>query len=180
MKHIVIPAIVTASIGALALLAPSPVASAPCLVERLAYAPTDNLEAIDVTLIGGALRSIDMAAYVLTDVAIVAALDMAAARGVAVRLYRDGGGVNAQPMPGPLGVVYNRLAARRNVEIRYKADPAPFMHLKAYLVDGALLREGAGNFSHSGLTRQDNSLIALRCESAVKRFQSAFETMWSR
>lgn len=83
-------------------------------------------------------------------------------------------------MPKPLAVVYDRLAARLNVEIRYKAAPAPFMHLKAYAVDGKFVREGAGNFSHGGLTRQDNSLIVLRCKAAVRRFESAFEEMWRR
>ncbi|MCC3246167.1 phospholipase D-like domain-containing protein [Methylocystis sp. WRRC1] len=164
--------------GALALGAvDEPPFPASCRVERLAYAPADNLEAIDVALIGQARRRIDFAAYVLTNIRVVEALDAAAARGVAVRLYRDGAD---QPMPRALAAPYDRLAARMNVEIRYKAEPAPFMHLKAYAIDGELLREGAGNFSHSGLTRQDNSLIALRCKPAVTRFETAFETMWRR
>jgi len=150
---------------------------ASCVIERLAYAPADNLEEIDVALIGGARRSIDMAAYVLTDVRIVEALDAAAARGVTVRLYRDGADI---PMPRALAAPYDRLASRPNVEIRYEADSAPFMDLKAYTIDGETLREGAGNFSHSGLTRQDNSLVALRCKPAVTRFETAFEAMWRR
>lgn len=163
-----------------ALALASPAIAGPCQLERQAYAPVDDLEAIDVMLLASAHRRIDFAAYVLTDLRIVEALDDAAARGVAIRIYRDAGGVNAQAMPKALGEVYDRLAARRNVEIRYKAEPAPFMHLKAYSVDGEFLREGAGNFSHSGLTRQDNSLIVLRCAEAVSRFQRAFEDMWRR
>jgi len=149
----------------------------PCVIERHAYAPKVDLEAIDVELLGRAARTVDMAAYVLTSVPIVEALDAAAARGVTVRLYRDG---RDSRMPRRLAEVYDRLAARPNVEIRYKGDPQPFMHLKAYAIDGALVREGAGNFTHSGLRKQDNSLVALRCEAAVARFQEAFETMWTR
>lgn len=148
-----------------------------CVIERHAYAPSVNLEAIDVELIGRAVRSIDMAAYVLTSVPIVEALDMAAERGVTIRLYRDG---RIARMPVRLAKAYDRLAARLNVEIRYKGDPQPFMHLKAYAVDDEVVREGAGNFTHSGLRRQDNSLVALRCEAAVKRFREAFERMWAR
>lgn len=148
-----------------------------CRLDRQAYAPAEDLEAIDVALLGEAKRRIDFAAYVLTDIRVVEALDAAAARGVSIRLYRDGADVR---MPKPLAVVYDRLAARLNVEIRYKTAPAPFMHLKAYAVDGKFVREGAGNFSHGGLTRQDNSLIVLRCKAAVKRFESAFEDMWRR
>lgn len=148
-----------------------------CQLERVAYAPSENLEAIDVKLIGSARRSIDFAAYVLTSVPIVEALDAAAARGVRIRIYRDGADVR---MPAALAEPYDRLVARQNVEARYKGSPQPFMHLKAYAIDGALLREGAGNFTHSGLLRQDNSLVALRCREAVARFQKQFDQMWRR
>ncbi len=154
-----------------------PAVADSCVVERQAYAPAANLEEIDVEFIGGATRTIDMAAYVLTSVPIVEALDVAAARGVTIRLYRDGRDAR---MPRRLAEVYDRLAARMNVEIRYKGDPQPFMHLKAYAVDGEFVRDGAGNFTHSGLRKQDNSLIALRCESAVARFEKAFDAMWAR
>lgn len=164
--------------GLVGMAATSPVRG--CQLDRIAYAPEEDLEAIDAQLIGEARRRIDFAAYVLTDIRIVEALDAAAARGVAIRLYRDAGGVNAQPMPGPLASLYDRLVARANVEVRFKDSPAPFMHLKAYAIDGARLREGAGNFSHSGLTRQDNSLIVLRCRAAVRAFERAFDAMWSR
>lgn len=163
---------------AIMLAASVPAQAIPCNLDRIAYAPKDDLEAIDVALIGMAKRRIDFAAYAFTDLRIVEALDQAAARGVAIRLYRDPSQAHIA-MPRPLAAAYDRLAARMNVEIRYKGD-GPFMHLKAYAVDGELLRDGAGNFSHSGLTRQDNSLIVLRCKTAVSRFQSAFERMWSR
>jgi len=150
-----------------------------CRLARIAYAPADDLEAIDVALIGGARARIDFAAYVLTDIRIVEALDAAAARGVAIRLYRDAGQADLHA-PKALADAFDRLASRANVEVRYKAAPAPFMHLKAYAIDGALLREGAANFSRSGLLRQDNSLIALRCPPAARRFTRAFEEMWAR
>jgi phosphatidylserine/phosphatidylglycerophosphate/cardiolipin synthase-like enzyme len=54
------------------------------------YAPTENLEHIDVALIEHAKTSIDMAAYVLTDWAVIQALVRAADRGVAIRIYLDG------------------------------------------------------------------------------------------
>ncbi len=168
MKRFVLPIL---------LLTTSSVVAAPCQLIRQAYAPAENLEAIDVGLIGRARSRIDFAAYVLTSLPIVRALDDAAARGVTIRLYRDGADAR---MPRALADAYDRLTARMNVEIRYKGAPAPFMHLKAYAIDSEIVREGAGNFTHSGLLRQDNSLIALRCKSAVKRFQKQFDEMWSR
>lgn len=173
MKHIILGAMIVVGIGTLALAAPAP--KPLCQLERLAYAPEENLESIDAELIGGARKSIDFAAYVLTSIPIVQALDNAASRGVRIRIYRDGADVR---MPKALAVAYDSLVARKNVEARYKQSPAPFMHLKAYSIDGELLREGAGNFTHSGLLRQDNSLVVLRCREAVERFTRAFERMW--
>jgi hypothetical protein len=60
-------------------------AQAPCLVGEAAeihYGPGEDLEQIDVALIGEAARQIDMAAYVLTDRAVIEALRAAAGRGV--------------------------------------------------------------------------------------------------
>jgi phosphatidylserine/phosphatidylglycerophosphate/cardiolipin synthase-like enzyme len=54
------------------------------------YAPAENLELVDVGLIDQAERKIDMAAYVLTDWPVMAALIRAARRGVKVRIYMDG------------------------------------------------------------------------------------------
>lgn len=159
------------------LLFVSPAQAESCRLVDQGFAPFDNLEAKDVRLIDGARFSIDFAAYVLTDIAIVEALTRAAERGVKVRVYRDGHDART---PRRLGAAIDRLAAEANVEIRYKASPAPLMHLKAYLVDGRLLRTGAGNFSHSGLKAQDNDLVVLDCASAVAAFRRDFEAMWRR
>jgi len=53
------------------------------------YGPGDNFETIDVGLIREAARQIDMAAYVLTDRAVIDELREAAERGVKVRIWRD-------------------------------------------------------------------------------------------
>ena len=53
------------------------------------YAPGEDLESIDAALIAEAVKQIDMAAYLLTDRAVIEALREAAARGVKVRIWRD-------------------------------------------------------------------------------------------
>src|SRR4029077_727680 len=55
------------------------------------YAPVENLEQADVTLIDRAEHDIDIAAYVLTDWPVMRALIRAATRGVKVRIYMDAG-----------------------------------------------------------------------------------------
>jgi hypothetical protein len=47
------------------------------------------LESIDVALIGEATKQVDMAAYVLTDSAVIGALRKATERGVKLRIWRD-------------------------------------------------------------------------------------------
>lgn len=136
------------------------------------YAPSENLEAIDVATLEGAGVSIDMAAYVLSDAAVVEALGDAADRGVAVRLYLDRAEYAAHS-----GAVAD-LIARPGVTARIKPAGA-LMHLKAYVVDGARLRTGSGNFSRSGLAAQDNDLLVTDDPQAVARFQSAFERIFS-
>jgi len=44
----------------------------------------------------------------------------------------------------------------------------PFMHLKAYAIDGKVLRTGSANFSASGENAQDNDLIVIRDAGAAR------------
>ena len=53
------------------------------------------------------------------------------------------------------------------------------MHLKAYAVDGELLRTGSANFSASGERQQDNNLVVIHDAGAVAKFDAHFERMWN-
>ncbi len=137
------------------------------------YAPAEDLEAIDAALIDEAGTSIDMAAYVLSDARVIEALGDAADRGVTVRLYLDRGeyASHAGELSG--------LIAKPGVALRIKPSGV-LMHLKAYAVDGAKLRTGSGNFSRSGLSRQDNDLIVIDDAAAVLRFEQDFESIFAQ
>ena len=137
------------------------------------YAPSENLEAIDVGLIENAGTTIDMAAYVLSDAAVIEALGDAADRGVAVRLYLDRGEYESHT--GDL----DPLFAKPGVDARIKPAGA-LMHLKAYAIDRARLRTGSGNFSRSGLSRQDNDLLVTDEPRAVQRFERDFDEIFAR
>ncbi len=139
------------------------------------YAPTENLERIDVALIDQAKTSIDMAAYVLTDWPVMQALSRAANRGVKVRLYLDYGRIGQREPTAP----FEELIANPAIEIGLKRAGAPLMHLKSYQIDGRLLRTGAANFSASGLKRQDNDLIILENAEAAAAFTRHFEAIFA-
>ena len=154
--------------------------SPPCPVGGAAeihYGPGEDLETIDVALIREASKQIDMAAYVLTDGAVVDALRAAAGRGVKVRIWRDAGEaarLSAYDVEAQLG---GRIPG---IEICSKAPGGELMHLKGYCVDHRLLRTGSANFSRSGETRQDNDLVALRGASVCAGFDAKFDRAWTR
>jgi len=137
------------------------------------YAPRENLERYDVALLDRAERSIDMAAYVVSDPVIVDALIRAAERGVKVRLYLDRSQFSHR------GRGADALFASPNVIARIKGRGA-LMHLKAYAVDGKRLRTGSGNFSRSGLAAQDNDLVVVDDAETVMRFERDFDEIFAR
>jgi phosphatidylserine/phosphatidylglycerophosphate/cardiolipin synthase-like enzyme len=53
------------------------------------------------------------------------------------------------------------------------------MHLKAYEIDGGVLRTGSANFSTSGENAQDNDLVVIRDTSAAAKFETHFRSMWA-
>ena len=141
------------------------------------YAPRENLESVDAQEIGRAELSIDMAAYVLSDPRIIEALIDAAERDVVIRLYLDRSEfVEHGAIRGGL---VEALLAHPNVVARVKGAGV-LMHLKAYAVDGEVLRTGSGNFSRSGLANQDNDLILVTDQAVVDAFEANFEQIWVR
>jgi phosphatidylserine/phosphatidylglycerophosphate/cardiolipin synthase-like enzyme len=144
---------------------------------QIHYAPRENLESLDAREIGRAQLSIDMAAYVLSDPKVVGALIDAAERGVVIRLYFDRSQF-AEHGPTRGGLI-EALLAHPNVAARVKGEGV-LMHLKAYAVDGEVLRTGSGNFSRSGLASQDNDLIFLTDQATVDAFETNFERIWAR
>jgi phosphatidylserine/phosphatidylglycerophosphate/cardiolipin synthase-like enzyme len=71
------------------------------------------------------------------------------------------------------------LRGQPGIQIRVKGS-RELMHLKAYLIDGSLLREGSANWSPSGLKRQDNNAYFTTDPAQVAAFQQVFEQMWTR
>ena len=142
----------------------APFASAAAESE-IHYAPVENLEHIDIALIRSATKSVDMAMYTLTDWAIIAALKDARARGISIRIALD----------PSVRQAYEKLADMADVRVK---KPGPLMHLKAYAIDGTLLRTGSANLSPSGLKQQDNDLI-MRNSAAAAKLETRFDEIYS-
>jgi phosphatidylserine/phosphatidylglycerophosphate/cardiolipin synthase-like enzyme len=146
-------------------------------VVEIRYAPASDLERVDLALLRAATRSIDIAAYLLTDAALIEALADAAGRGVRVRVYLDGEQESAGP--GFAGRARGQRGAAR-IEVRLKPPGGEIMHLKSYCVDGKVLRTGSANFTVSGLKREDDDLVVVRDQAAITAFEATFESMWRR
>jgi phosphatidylserine/phosphatidylglycerophosphate/cardiolipin synthase-like enzyme len=113
-----------------------------------------------------------MAAYGLTDGAVIEALRAAAESGVKVRIWldaREAAGLSNFDVEAPL------CGRVQGIEIRSKEPGGELMHLKGYCMDHRLLRTGAANFSRSGETRQDNDLIASRGASVCAGFDAKLD-----
>lgn len=141
---------------------------------RLYYGPADDFSGVDARLIAGARKKIDMAAYVLTDRALISLLGAAAMRGVKLRIYLDG------EEGGRAAANVEEIASAPNVELRRKGASRDLMHLKSYAVDGRTLRSGSANFSVSGEERQDNDVIVIDSVPLVQKFEANFERLWAR
>jgi phosphatidylserine/phosphatidylglycerophosphate/cardiolipin synthase-like enzyme len=134
--------------------------------QEIHFSPEERLDAIDAQLIAAARTSIDFASYALTDSVIIEALTAAERRGVAIRIVLD-------PRERHDFVKLGDLSD----DVRIKRG-GPFMHLKAYSVDGVTLRTGSANFSTAGERAQDNDLVVIRDAGAAAKFDRHFEAMW--
>lgn len=135
----------------------------------------------DVATIALAQTTIDFAAYALVDPEVINALCQAAGRGVKIRLYLDRTELEAEAR-GDVTMGHMPLRAIVNaagVQTLVKASSI-LMHLKSYLIDGSVLRDGSANFSPAGEEQQDNSIILTDNPVLCAAFAAKFASMWAR
>jgi phosphatidylserine/phosphatidylglycerophosphate/cardiolipin synthase-like enzyme len=165
---------------------PSEVASAPAgkIVSENHFAPDENLEQLDYDRLGEAQRRVDIAMYAFTDKYLADQLMTLSRRGVTVRIYRDmdqykGEQRNADEHNDDS--VTQLLRGEKNIYIRVKSSGRrDLMHLKAYAIDGKLLRDGSANWSAAGEKAQDNNAHFTNDPAEVKSFEQQFDEMWQR
>ena len=107
--------------------------------------PIDVSQA-DAAAITAATATIDFAAYSLTHPGVIAALIQRAQAGVKIRLYLDRTELeaeargNPQLSNSPLGPLLSTAGVQTKVK-----ESSILMHLKSYVVDGKVLRDGSAN-----------------------------------
>lgn len=145
------------------------------------YSPDRNLESLDTLALGAAVKTVDLAAFSLTDAAIVDTLKADAARGVKIRIYLDRGELQSECRGDPTcaRIPLHLLLDLPGVTVKVKFSKV-LMHLKSYEIDGQLVRDGSANFSEQGENRQDNSAVFSGDRESLARFETKFEKMWAR
>ncbi|MHB8543497.1 MAG: phospholipase D-like domain-containing protein [Leptospirales bacterium] len=155
------------------------------------YSPRENLEAIDIEVLSRARKRIDIAMYAFTDRNLARTLVDLAARGVKIRIYRDRIQVRDRNDRS------RELLRSPNIRIAIKRNSSRnIMHLKAYLVDGKILRTGSANWSppgegayrcrkgsdacQTGRFQQDNNLFLTDNPGLARSFERTFDRLWSR
>jgi phosphatidylserine/phosphatidylglycerophosphate/cardiolipin synthase-like enzyme len=154
------------------------------IVSENHLAPTEDLEAIDLDRLEGAKKTVDIAMYAFTDRALGEEVIKLARRGVHVRIYRDGEQYEEeQKNAAQYGdtSVNDMLRGEGLVEVRMKPrSRRDLMHLKAYAIDGRLLRDGSANWSQAGEKAQDNNARFTNDPEEIRNFERDFEAMWAR
>ena len=145
------------------------------------YTNPSNVAGIDASAIAAAKKSIDFAAYSLTEPTVITALLQSAKNGIVIRLYLDRSELEADARGNPAlpNSPLQMLLGKPNITILVKHSMI-LMHLKSYLIDGMNLRDGSANFSPLGESQQDNSITFTDDTVAVANFAAKFEAMWSR
>jgi phosphatidylserine/phosphatidylglycerophosphate/cardiolipin synthase-like enzyme len=167
-------------LSVLLLYSQSPAAAQKTATVQIYSSPEMNLGEVDRSILDqvGQAARVNFAAYVLSDYSIMDSLRSAAERGAHVRIYLDPRELEKLTLSNDDPFV--KLWRTRNVEIKVKSQNDGLMHMKAYSVNGVLLRTGSANESHSGLERQDNDLVVITDKDAVTAFDRKFEMMWAR
>lgn len=151
-----------------------------CNQLEIHYSPEENLEQIDADLLASAEGEVELTAYSFTDRRIVKVLEERASKGVTIRIYSDHASTKeelSRARGEEAGIL--ELARTPNIEVRVKRSSTP-AHMKAYEVDGRVLRTGSSNFSASAEKRQDNDLLLLRNPASIGQYRAKFKEMWER
>ena len=153
-------------VSAFLLLAQLATASASATEVEIHFAPEESLDRLDANSIDNAKSTVDIAAYVLKTgkSSMLSRLRELEAFAFALCSIRE----SAPTSRGCRSDL--RRAVYSNGEL---------MHLKAYAIDGTLLRTGSANFSRSGETRQANDVIVIHDAALAAQFEAHFVAMWT-
>jgi phosphatidylserine/phosphatidylglycerophosphate/cardiolipin synthase-like enzyme len=138
------------------------------------FAPERDLPQIDVAILRGARQSFEIAMYSFTDRRIARELLDACQRAVTVYLYRDREQYESEKGGG--SEVPQMLRGCSGIHVRVKGSQ-DLMHLKAFVADDSMLRDGSSNWSISAARYKDNEIIFVSDRAEMQAFREDFAAM---
>jgi cardiolipin synthase len=123
-------------------------------------------------VVDGARRTLDVAMYTLTDAAVVAAMESAQARGVALRVLLD-------PSERPSDPSAASLRAH-GVAVRLYRSSGEKLHAKATIADATTVLLGSANWTVSGFEHNHELDVAIPGDALVAAaFEQQFVSDWT-
>src|SRR5260370_21141519 len=148
------------------------------------FSPPEDLEHIDLYRLEHARLSMDVAMYSFTDKPLADEIIKLARDGVEIRIYRDREQYENEQRNAAQHhdqSTTDMFRGEHNIQVRVKASVRrDLMHLRAYLIDGTLLRDGSANWSPAGEKVQDNNARFTSNPVEIRAFTDDFEQLWAR
>ena len=139
--------------------APVPDAVGDASIDVAATLPGAEIRPLALGLIDGALQTLDLELFVLTDTGVVHALEAAALRGVAVRVLLD-------PSQPSSAASYAALL-NAGIPVRWYRSRGELLHAKAIVADATSVLFGSANWSGGGFARNHELDIELAAAPVV-------------
>src|SRR5205085_1776928 len=151
---------------------PTPTDSA-FVVRSAATGGSNDLKRVYMLAIASARKTLDITSpYFLIDPSSRWALDLAASRGVKIRILTEGDNTDARVVKYAGRNAYADLMAK-GAEI-YEYQPT-MMHTKAMVVDGVWSMFGSANFDNRSLELNDEMNVVVTNASLAARLRRSFE-----
>ena len=137
------------------------------------FSPKGGIEQQILTSIGGAVATIEMAAYAFTNENIAKALLDAVKRGVKVSLVMD-----KSQTKGPQASLHDELE-KAGTAIRLISPPGGIMHDKFIIVDGKNVEWGSYNYTGRAEDANFENATFLSNDNLAQRYHSDFVSIFS-
>ena len=153
-----------------------PRAPAPATLElakggklQVYFSPSSGQRAVEriTAALDAADSEVWVAAFVLTSPEIIAALNRAADRGVAVRVLLERRNLG------------DSQEERLHDKVQVRPDANHYaMHLKTMVIDGKTVMTGSFNFTRSAASRNDENLLVLTSPQLAQRYKEKVWELW--
>jgi len=138
---------------------------------KVYFSPNGGCQAAVIREISKAQKTIDVVMYNLTNREISQELIKAKGRGVWVRVFLDPGEGNGRYSKG-------RYLMGKGIDVRFYTGNG-LMHNKFAVIDNRILITGSFNWTAAAERENQENLLIITDENAVKQYAQRFDMLWA-